>query len=339
MQKTRLGRTGLLVTRSAFGALPIQRLAREDAALLLRRAYDSGINFFDTARVYSDSEAKIAYALGDVRRQIILATKTMAGTPDAFWSDLDISLKTLRTDYIDIYQLHNPSQAPGADDARYECLLKARQMGKIRHIGVTLHSISAAWKALHGELYDTIQFPLSALSTEEELDFARECGRRDIGVIAMKALSGGLLTSASLSMAVLRSLTHVVPIWGFQKESELDEVLSLELSPPELDDAMRTRIACERQGLSGEFCRGCGYCMPCHKDLRINWCARLPQALRRMPCEQFFTREWREEIAKLAQCDECGTCVTRCPYHLDVPALIKAAAKDYQSYGAENGLL
>lgn len=339
MQKIRLGRTGLMVTRSAFGGLPMQRLTTEEAARLLKRAYDAGINFFDTARAYTDSEAKIAYALKDVRDKIILATKTMAATPDAFWSDLDASLQALQTDTIDIYQLHNPFEAPGVGDALYECLLKAREMGKIRFIGVTLHSIAAAWKALDGGLYDTIQFPLSALSTDEELDFAKKCGEKDIGVIAMKALSGGLLTSAAPSMALLRELKHVVPIWGFQRESELDEVLALELAPPALDEAMRARIARERENLSGDFCRGCGYCLPCPQGIRINFCARMPLMLRRMPDKQFFEQEWRDEIAKLAQCAECGVCISRCPYHLNVPALLKTAAKDYENYGAAQGLL
>ena len=338
MHKTRLGRTGLMVSRSAFGALPIQRLTVPDAARLLRRAFDEGINFFDTARVYSDSEIKIGTALHDVRDQVILASKTMASTPEAFWRDLDTSLKTLRTDWIDIYQLHNPPQAPEEGDPLYECLLKARESGKIRFPGVSLHSLAAARKALSGGLYDTIQYPLSALSTDEELDFAAQCGQRDIGVIAMKALSGGLLTSASLSMAVLRPFAHVVPIWGFQRESELEEVLVLEQSPPEMDEVMRARVARERESLSGEFCRGCGYCMPCPEGLRINWCARLPQVLRRMPESQFYTPEWRAEIIKLSQCTECRTCVTRCPYHLDIPALLRAAAADYEAYGKELGL-
>lgn len=339
MQKTKLGRTGLEVSRSAFGALPIQRLTADEAVRLLRLAFDAGINFFDTARAYSDSEAKIARAFKGMRAQVIIATKTMASTPEAFWSDLNTSLKALETDFIDIYQLHNPPGAPQEGSELYECLLKARQEGKIRFIGVSLHPIAAAWQALESGLYDTIQYPLSALSTPEELDFARACGEKDIGVIAMKALCGGLLTSAELSMAVLRPLGHVVPIWGFQRESELNEVLSLEQAPPALDETMRARVEHERESLSGEFCRGCGYCMPCPAGIRINWCARMPQLIRRAPDKPFFEQEWHGEMAKIAACSECGTCVSRCPYSLKIPDLLKAAVIDYEQYGKGHGYL
>ncbi len=337
METTRLGRTDMTVTRSAFGALPIQRLSTEEAAALLRKAYDRGINFFDTARGYSDSESKIAKGLGDVREHIVIATKTPSSTPEAFWRDLETSLATLGTEYIDIYQFHNPSKVPGKGSELYACMLKAKRQGKIRAIGVTCHLLSNAREALEGGLYDTIQYPLSALSSDEEIEWARSCGEKDIGVIAMKALCGGLLTSAAPSMAYLRPLAHVVPIWGFQRMSELEEVLELEKNPPALDGPILARIEKDRKELAGDFCRGCGYCMPCQADIRINWVARMPQLLRRSPCTGYFSEDWDAEIAKVENCIECGQCTDRCPYKLEIPRLLRAAVADRKAFGAEHG--
>lgn len=335
MQTTILGRTGLTVTRSAFGALPIQRLSKPDAAQLLRRAYEAGINFFDTARAYSDSEEKIALGLGDVREHIIIATKTGSTTPETFWANIEQSL--LHLQYIDIYQFHNPDQVPLADSPMYQCMLEARAQGKIRHIGITCHLLANARIALDSGLYDTIQYPLSALSSDEEMAFARECGERNIGVIGMKGLCGGLLTSAAPSMAYLRSMLHVVPIWGFQYDSDLDEVLKLEQDPPTLDAEMRARIDRDRAELAGDFCRGCGYCMPCAVDIPINMCARMPLLLRRAVYQNYVTPAWRAEMDKIRQCIDCGVCMSRCPYHLEIPRLLRAALADYDVFAAEHG--
>ncbi len=338
MQTTRLGKTGLTVTRSAFGALPIQRLSVEEAAALLRRAFDAGMTFFDTARAYSDSEHKIAVGLGDVRECVVIATKTMSSTVEGVARDLETSLKTLQTDYIDIYQLHNPARIPLADDPVYAYLLSAKAAGKIRHIGVTCHKLTNAQEALVSGLYETIQYPLSALSTEAELKFARASGEKDVGVIAMKALCGGLLTSAAPSMAVLRPYAHVVPIWGFQAEHELQEVIELEKAPPALDDAMRARIEADRAALGGEFCRGCGYCMPCAVDIPISMAARMSLLLRRAPYKSFLTPEWQANMKRIDDCADCGLCMSRCPYSLEIPRLLRSMAEDYWQFAAEHTL-
>ena len=337
METTVLGRTGLTVSRSAFGALPIQRLTKAEAARLLRRAFDGGITFFDTARVYSDSEEKMAMGLGALRRQIIIATKTQAATPDVFRQHLDTSLATLGTDHVDIYQFHNPERVPLADSPLYACMLDARAQGKIRHIGITCHKLTNAQIALDSGLYETIRFPLSAISSPAELDWARACGQHGVGVIAMKALCGGLLTSAAPSMAALRPMPHVVPIWGFQRDSDLDEVLALEQSPPALDEAMRARIARDRDALGKDFCRGCGYCAPCAADIEINTCARMPLLLRRAVYQNFLTPRWHAEMDKIDACIECGQCMARCPYQLEIPRLLRAALADYRAFAAEHG--
>ena len=332
MQYTRLGRTDLTVSRSSFGALPIQRVSAAEAGMLLRKAFDGGINFFDTARAYSDSEEKMGLALTDIRDKIIIATKTAARTPETFRNDLETSLRLLKTEYIDIYQFHNPAVLPLSGDPLYECMLTAREQGKIRFIGVTNHGIDNALSAIASGLYDTLQFPLSALSSDRELAMAKDCGANDIGFIAMKALCGGLLTSAAPSMAYLRSMTHVVPIWGFQKSSEIDEVLELENSPPLFDGEMKERIERDRAELGGGFCRGCGYCQPCIKNIEINNCARMPFLLRRAVWQEFVTPEWQEKMLRIDDCVDCGQCRTRCPYELDCPELLRVALLDYRSF-------
>jgi predicted aldo/keto reductase-like oxidoreductase len=327
-----------MVSRSSFGALPIQRLSISEAGVLLRKAFDGGVNFFDTARAYSDSEEKVGLALADVRDKIVIATKTHAKTPEAFWNDLHKSLSLLKIDYIDIYQFHNPSKVPLFGDPLYECMLQAREQGRIRFIGVTNHGIDNAWSAIESGLYSTLQFPLSALSSEKEIRMAKACGERDVGFISMKALCGGLLTSAAPTMAFLRPLSHVVPIWGFQRAHEIDEVLTLEKNPPTYDGEMKERIAQDRAELGGDFCRGCGYCRPCAKDIEINTCARMPFLLRRAVWQDYVTPEWQAKMELIEECIHCGLCQSRCPYELDCPALLRTALKDYREFLIEKQL-
>ncbi len=329
MEKFRLGKTELMVTRSGFGALPIQRISFNDAAFLLRKAYDNGINFFDTARAYSDSEEKIGYALSDVRKNIIIATKTAAVTRDAMFSDLDTSLKNLKTDYIDIYQLHNPSVLPNPDEKGgiYEGLLEAKHQGLIKHISITQHSIENALTAAKSGLYDTVQFPLSCISSEKDLELIEVCRQNDVGVIAMKAMAGGLIRNPAASFAFLRSFGNVVPIWGVQRECELDDFLNMEKNPPKLDENMKKIIEAEKAELSANFCRGCGYCMPCPAGS-----ARMSLMLRRAPVSVYTSDEWKEKMLKINDCIGCGQCMSKCPYHLNTPELLKANLADFEDF-------
>jgi len=337
MQKVRLGRTDLMVTRTAFGALPIQRVSFDEAKLLLRKAYEAGINFFDTARVYSDSEEKIGCALGDLPRQeIIIATKTHAADRKGVLAHLATSLAKMRTDYVDILQLHNPGELPDPDDpeSTYAGLVEAQKQGRVRFFGTTNHRRRMALEALESDLFDTLQFPLSSISSDEDLELAAICKRRGVGLIAMKALSGGLLTNAASAFAFLRQYENVVPIWGVQTESELDEFLALEANPPAMDEAMRAVIETDRAELSGDFCRGCGYCLPCPVEIPINLAARMSLLLRRAPYQQFISPEWRERMHRIDDCTECRQCAERCPYGLDIPNLLKKMLEDYDQFVA-----
>lgn len=336
MRKVRLGRTKLTVNFNGFGALPIQRISEADAGRLLLKAYNSGFNYFDTARFYTDSEAKLGKALSPVRDNIVISTKTAAKNATEFWRDLETSLGLLKTKYIDIYQFHNPPFVPKPEDGTglYEAMLQARSEGKIRFIGITNHDLGRALEAVHSGLYDTLQFPLSFLSSYRELALARLCNEHDVGLIAMKALAGGLITDAALAYAYLARYGNIEPIWGLQRENELDDFIGCSRNPPTLTDDMLERIATYRQELSGDFCRGCGYCLPCPAGIDIPNCARMSLLLRRAPLNVYLTPEWENKMSKIKACRHCGHCQANCPYGLDTPALLRRNYNDFQTFAA-----
>lgn len=328
-----LGSTGITVNKNGFGALPIQRVSHEEAAKLLKKAFHAGITFFDTARFYSDSEAKMGEALADVRSRIFIATKTAAQNAEDFWKDLETSLGLLKTDYIDIYQFHNPSFCPKPGDGTglYEAMLEAKAQGKIRHIGITNHRLHVAKEAIESGLYETLQFPFNYLATDEEHKLVTMCKENNMGFIAMKALSGGLITDSKAAYAYQAEYDNVLPIWGVQKESELDEFIEYIANPPVMDDEIRAVIEKDRKELAGGFCRGCGYCMPtCPVGIEINNCARMSLLLRRSPSELQLTPEVQAKMKKIEECIHCGQCSAHCPYGLDTPKLLEENYKDYQ---------
>ena len=331
MAKVTLGMTGITVEKNAFGALPVQRVSAKEAVRLLRRAYEGGVNFFDTARAYTDSEEKLGEAFEGMRDKIYIATKTGAADAEGFWKDIHTSLKNLRTDYIDIYQFHNPAfcPKPGDGSGLYEAMLEAKEKGMVRHIGITNHRLRVAHEAVESGLYETLQFPFCYLATEKDIELAEKCKDAGMGFIAMKALSGGLITNSAAAYAFLAQYSHVLPIWGIQRESELDEFLSYIDNPPAMSQELAAVIAKDREELLGEFCRGCGYCMPCPAGIEINNCARMSLMIRRSPSAGWLTKEAQEKMKKIENCLHCGKCKSKCPYGLDTPALLE---KNYQDY-------
>ena len=228
MDMVTLGSTGITVNKNGFGALPIQRVSQEDAVYLARKAYKAGIRFFDTARAYTDSEIKLGEAFDGIRTEVYIATKTAAQNAEDFWKDLHTSLTNLRTDYIDLYQFHNPAfcPKPGDGSGLYEAALEAKEKGMIRHIGITNHRLKVAHEAIDSGLYETLQFPFSYISGEQELELVNKCKAANMGFIAMKGLSGGLITNSAAAYAFEAQYDGVLPIWGVQREKELDEFLS-----------------------------------------------------------------------------------------------------------------
>ena len=290
------------------------------------------MRFCDTARAYSDSEQKLGVAFSEMRDQVYLASKTQAKTPEKFWADLNKSLEMLQTDYLDIYQFHCASQvyAPGDGTGMYECMLEAKAQGKIRHIGITAHQIGVAEDAIASGLYETLQFPFSYLSSEREQALAAKCKEANMGLIAMKGLAGGLITNAKAAMAFMLQFDSVLPIWGVQREKELEDGLSFMEQEPKMTEEIRAFIEKEKTELVGEFCRGCGYCMPCPAGIQINTCARMSLMLRRSPSARWLEPPMQAEMKKIENCKNCGACKKKCPYELNTPELLRKNYEDYK---------
>jgi len=333
MTSLTLGRTNLQVNKNGFGALPIQRISEHEAVYLLRKACDNGINFYDTARIYSDSEHKIGVAFNDCRDQVIISSKTFSTTPDGFWQDLDTSLKMLKTDYIDIYKFQTPAFCPLPDDGKglYEAMLKAKEQGKIRFIGMSNHRLPVALEAVSSGYYDVIQFPFSYLADAKDEALVELSQQNNVGFVCMKSLSGGLIDRADAAYAYLNQF-KVLPIWGIQRESELDQFIGFDKNPPQMTEEIKKVIARDREQLVGDFCRGCGYCMPCPAGIEINNSARMSLLLKRAPSAFYLSEDWQKKMARIDNCTNCGHCTSHCPYGLDTPSLLKKNLADYQKY-------
>ena len=345
MRQITIGKTGITAPQNGFGALPIQRVSKDEAVTILRAAYAGGMRYFDTARAYSDSEEKIGAAFGwtgeiaddgykrPAREDIFIATKTAAKTPDAFWQDLHTSLEKMKTPYIDVYQFHQMGQCykPGDGTGMYEAMLEAKKQGLIHHIGGTAHKIGIAMEVAESGLYETVQFPFSYLAGKKELELVETCRKNGVGFIAMKGLAGGLINNSKAAMAFMSQFDNVMPIWGIQRMSELEEWLSYMDSTPQMDSEISAFIDKEQKELSGDFCRGCGYCMPCTVGIQINQCARMSLMLRRAPSDSWLSPHWQEEMNKIDNCVHCRLCASRCPYELDTPNLLRKNLADYRN--------
>ena len=331
-----LGKTGLTVTRPAMGCLPIQRCSEDEAVSILQKAYEGGIRYFDTANAYTDSEKKIGLALSDVRESIVISTKSAGTDKDTVLSHIENSLKMMKTDYIDLFQFHQVQSVPDPDDPEgaYAGALEAKRRGWIRHIGFTSHRVDVAEQCIASGNFETCQFPFSYISGERDLALADKCREAGMGFIAMKGLAGGLLTNARACHAFMNCYDNVVPIWGIQKPEELEEWLAVAKEDPVLDDELNSVIQKDREELAGTFCRSCGYCMPCTVGIEIRNCARMNMLLRRSPWQQYMTDEWYAKMQKINDCINCRKCVSKCPYGLDQPSLLKYMLKDYNEFYA-----
>ena len=334
MTNIQLGSTGIIIEKNGFGCLPIQRITREEAACLLRKAVDGGINYFDTARAYSDSEEKMGSAFAGIRDKVVIATKTHAQTAAQLWEHLETSLKNLGTDYIDVYQFHNPAfcPKPGGDDGLYDAALEAKKQGKIRHIAITNHRLAVAHEAVDSGLYALLQFPYSYLSGSKERELVDKCRTKGMGFVAMEGMAGGLLGNGTAAAAWMAGQEGVVPIWGVQHEWELDQFLACVQKTPQLTPELQAVIDQDRTELTGGFCRGCGYCMPCPVGIQINQCARINLMARRAPAADWLNDYWQGEMKKIENCLHCGQCAAKCPYGLDTPQLLQDNFKEYWTH-------
>jgi len=334
VKKIALGSTGLYVSKPAMGCLPLQRCSKDDAVKLLRAAFDAGINYFDTANAYTDSEEKIGLALADVRDRIVISTKSQARDRDGVLAHIENSLRMMKTDYIDLFQFHQVPGVPDPEDPNgaYAGALEAKKRGWIGHIGVTTHRVNVAEDCIASGFFETMQFPFSYISSERDLALAEKCKEAGMGYIAMKGLAGGLLTNVRACTAFMNEYDNVVPIWGIQYIEELEQWLAMAEEDPVMDEELWAFVRREREELSGSFCRSCGYCMPCPMGIEIRNCARMDRLLRRSPWQQYMTPEWQARMAKINDCIECHSCSSRCPYQLDTPKLLKYMLKDYTEF-------
>ena len=336
MKTIRLGRTELQVSKTAFGALPIQRITTAQAVKLVRRAYEGGINYFDTANMYTDSEEKLGQALEGVRQNVVISTKSAATDKKTALAHIEESLRRLRTDYIDLFQFHNPAQLPDPEDQEgaFAAALEMQQKGYIRHIGITNHRPGVARAAIESGNFETLQFPFCYLATDQDLALVKACRQADMGFIAMKGLSGGLLNNAQACYAFMRDQAGVVPIWGIQHEWELDQWLELTERDPGLTPELQAVIDRDRKELAGNFCRSCGYCLPCSAGIDIPQAARMSQLLGRSPYKPYMTDEWYAKMHKIEDCIHCDLCKSRCPFGLDTPALLQKQLMEYDAFYA-----
>ncbi|MBO4938688.1 MAG: aldo/keto reductase [Oscillospiraceae bacterium] len=328
-----LGKTGLRISRLGFGGIPIQRIDAEGTKALIAQLYDAGINYIDTARGYTVSEQYLGYALEGIRDKFILATKSMARTRDAMAKDIDISLSNLKTDYIDLYQVHNPTVAQLdqviAEGGALEALLEARKAGKIGHIGLTAHSVEVFEKALEQSWVETIMFPYNIVENQGEELIAR-CAQKNVGFIVMKPLAGGAIEDASLALRYICSNPDVsVVIPGMAEAKELEDNLAAVNNDAPLTAQELEQMDRIRKTLGTQFCRRCNYCAPCTVGIAIPSVFLFEGYLERYGLQGWAKDRYATLSVKASACIECGACEERCPYHLPIRQMIKRAAEGF----------
>ena len=333
MHYTTLGKTGIRISRLGFGGIPIQKIDAAGTKELFVRLREAGINYVDTARGYTVSEEYIGEAIEGMREHFVRATKSMARTKEAMAKDIDISLANLRTDYIDLYQVHNPTlgqleQVIAAGGA-LEALLEAKAAGKIGHIGLTAHSTEVFEMALSLDWVETIMFPYNIVETQGEA-LMQKCTEKDIGFIAMKPLAGGALEDATLAMRFIAKnpdVTVVIP--GMAEAKEIEQNLAAVCDASPLTDAENAKIAEIRETLGTQFCRRCNYCAPCTVGINIPGVFLMDGYLTRYGLGDWAKARYEAMEKKASDCVGCGVCETRCPYQLPIREMLKNAAERF----------
>lgn len=333
MEYRTLGKTGLRISRMGFGGIPIQRIDAEGTKLLLKKMAEQGINYIDTARGYTVSEEYIGYGLEGLRDKFVLATKSMSRTKEAMASDIETSLRNLRTDYIDLYQVHNPNmdqleQVTGKGGA-LEALMEAKDAGKIGHIGITAHSTAVFEKALELDWVETVMFPYNIVESQGE-ELIRRCAEKNIGFIAMKPLAGGAIEDPALALRYVCSnpdMTVVIP--GMAEMSELETNIAACENTAPLSEEEQEQIANVRKQLGTDFCRRCNYCAPCTVGISIPNVFLMQGYLRRYGLGDWARARYGAMETKAGACVECGDCETRCPYQLPIRQMMRQAAQDF----------
>lgn len=328
-----LGKTGLKISRLGFGGIPIQRIDAEGTRVLMHKMKDAGINYIDTARGYTVSEEYLGYALEGIREHFVIATKSMARTKEAMAADIEISLKNLRTDYIDVYQIHNPSpqqlQQVMAPGGALEALLEAKEAGKIGHIGLTAHSLDVFKTALDLPWVETFMFPYNIVESQGEKLIA-ECANRNIGFVDMKPLAGGAIEDATLALRYIcanEAVTVVIP--GMAEEKELEQNLAAVNNTSPITNEEKAAFLEVRNQLGTNFCRRCNYCQPCAAGINISACFLFDGYLNRYGLGDWAKERYATLPVKASACIGCGACEDRCPYNLPIREMLKGVAQRF----------
>jgi len=340
MRKVRLGKTDLMVSEIGFGGIPIIPLSFEAAVKVVSHGFDRGITFFDTANMYGDSEKKIGQALEPVRDSVLLATKTLKRDGEGAAKHISYSLDNLRTDHIDIYQLHSLSDEKAlekvlASGGAYGAVREAQREGKIRFIGFSSHDIATSLKACRTGHFSTIQFPFNFIESDPADELFKVAREQDMGIIAMKPLGGGLLDRADLCFKFLQQNPDVVPIPGFSSIEEVDEIIALYLSPKPLTGDDHREIEKIRSELGKTFCHRCGYCVPCEQGVKIPEVMSFRSNSKRL-APAIVILMGKDPMESAENCNECGECLEKCPYKLPIPEVLQENLGAYKEFVARH---
>ena len=328
-----LGKTGLKISRLGFGGIPIQRIDAEGTKVLVHQMLEAGINYIDTARGYTVSEEFLGYALEGIRDKFVIATKSMSRTKEAMAADIEISLKNLRTDYIDLYQIHNATPEPleqvMAPGGALEALQEAKAAGKIGHIGLTAHSLEPFKLALNLDWVETFMFPYNIVETQAEKLIA-ECAKRNIGFIDMKPLAGGAIEDATLALRYIcanDAVTVVIP--GMAEVRELEQNLAAVNDTAPITNEEKAAFLEVRNQLGTNFCRRCNYCQPCAAGINISGCFLFDGYLQRYGLGEWAKGRYDAMPKHAGDCIGCGACEARCPYNLPIRDMLKKVAERF----------
>lgn len=328
-----LGKTGLKISRMGFGGIPIQKIDAEGTKELMKRLMAEGVNYIDTARGYTVSEEYLGYALEGIRDQFVIATKSMARTKEAMAADIEKSLGNLRTDYIDLYQVHNPNMEQFeqvlAEGSALEALMEAKAAGKIGHIGVTAHALDVFKKALELDWVETIMFPFNIVESQGT-ELIAECGKKNIGFIDMKPLAGGAIEDATLALRYVCAnpdVTVVIP--GMAELKEIDQNLAACSNTSPITAEEEAGFEEVRKVLGSNFCRRCNYCAPCTVGISIPGVFLFAGYIERYGLGEWAKSRYATLPVKASACVECGECEPRCPYNLPIREMLKKAVEDF----------
>ena len=333
MEYTTLGKTGLKISRMGFGGIPIQRIDAEGTKKLMFSLLATGVNYIDTARGYTVSEEYLGFALEGIRDRFVLATKSMSRDRENMAKDIETSLHNLHTDYIDLYQVHNPGLADlekvCADGGALEALQEAKAAGKIGHLGVTIHTLEVFEKALELSWVETIMFPYNIVETQGQ-ELIHRCRNKNIGFICMKPLAGGAIDDATLALRFIMQNPDIsVVIPGMAEEAELQQNIAAGCDTSPLTSEELEKIQAIRDSLGTEFCRRCNYCAPCTVGIPISGVFLMEGYLSRYGLEDWARVRYGGFAKTASDCIGCGVCETRCPYNLPIREMLKRTAKAF----------